>query len=106
MSYQASFYNKQSVRPYPDGRYLTASGEEFDEKATTAATLDQSVVKFKSNVTVKNPSTNKSVQVYVNDKGAPHGNSGNSKRVIDLTPAAFEKLGVSLSQGTQMVDIQ
>lgn len=72
----------------------TASGERFDNKKLTAA---HKKLPFGTNVKVTNPKTGKSVIVRINDRGPFIKN-----RVLDLSKAAFEKLG-DLKQGVMLV---
>ena len=63
---------------------LTASGENFDQQAMTAA---HKQLPFNSKVKVTNTTNNRSVVVRVNDRG-PFIRG----RIIDLTKHAFEQL--------------
>ena len=75
----------------------TASGEPYDRKAMTAA---HRTLPFGTTVKVTHLSNDKSVVVRINDRG-PHTKS----RVIDLSAAAAEKLGL-LDSGTARVRIE
>lgn len=66
---------------------LTANGERFDMHAMTAA---HRTLPFGTMVLVKNPATGKSVTVRINDRG-PYVKG----RIIDLSRAAAQKLGIS-----------
>jgi rare lipoprotein A len=66
--------------------YHTASGEQMDARAMTAA---HRTLPFGTKVTVVNRSNGRSVDVRINDRGPfVHG------RVIDLSPAAAQALKV------------
>lgn len=75
----------------------TASGEPYNRKAMTAA---HRTLPFGTTVKVTNLSNDKSVVVRINDRG-PH----TKNRVIDLSAAAAEKLGL-LDSGTARVRIE
>ncbi|MDA9981433.1 septal ring lytic transglycosylase RlpA family protein [Gammaproteobacteria bacterium] len=75
----------------------TASGELYNRKAMTAA---HRTLPFGTTVKVTNLSNDKSVVVRINDRG-PH----TKNRVIDLSGAAAEKLGL-LDSGTARVRIE
>ncbi|MDA8369999.1 MAG: septal ring lytic transglycosylase RlpA family protein [Nocardiopsaceae bacterium] len=83
---QASMYSE----PQP-----TASGEQFDPSAMTAA---HKTLPMDTMVQVTNPANNKSVTVRINDRG-PYIDG----RCLDLSTASFEKIA-SPSQG--VVDVQ
>jgi len=77
---QASWYGSQFAgRP-------TASGERFDPAELTAA---HRTLPFGSLVRVTHAGSGRSVVVRINDRGPFHGN-----RVIDLSRAAAEKIGI------------
>ncbi len=63
----------------------TASGDRFDKHALTAASNTRSLG---SEVFVLNPETGQVVKVTINDTGG-----FKAPRVIDLSEAAFEKIG-------------
>jgi rare lipoprotein A (peptidoglycan hydrolase) len=65
----------------------TASGEVFDKHKLTCA---HRTLPFGTEILVMNPATGKACTVTVTDRGPYHG-----KRVIDLSKAAAEKLGIS-----------
>ena len=73
----------------------TASGEKFDMYKFTCA---HKKLPFGTKVLVENPKTGKTVVVKVNDRG-PYAKG----RVMDLSRAAAEKLGILLG-GTAYVD--
>ncbi len=76
----------------------TASGERLDPRAFTAAHRHWS---FNSRVRVTNLANGRWVIVRVNDRGPfTHG------RVIDLTPAAAEAIGLTRKQGLVRVRIE
>jgi rare lipoprotein A len=75
----------------------TASGERFDMNALTAA---HRTLPLASYVRVTNTRNEKSVIVRINDRGPFH-----SGRIIDLSRAAAEVLGMQHS-GTTRVEIQ
>ncbi len=70
--------------PYFHGR-LTANGEIFDQNAMTAA---HKSLPFDTVLQVRNPKTNRSVVVRINDRGPYIG-----KRSLDLSKAAAQCLG-------------
>jgi rare lipoprotein A len=80
---KASYYGSQHHNK------LTASGERFNQGALTAA---HRTLPFDSKVRVTNTRTGKSVVVRINDRG-PFVRS----RVIDLSKAAFERIGSTRS---------
>lgn len=75
---------------------LTANGERYDVGKLTAA---HKKLPFGTRVLVTNTQTQKSVVVKINDRG-PFV----SERIIDLSPAAFEKIG-NLGQGVMSVKL-
>ena len=75
----------------------TASGERFDVKKLTAAHLKYPLG---TEVEVTNINTGKSVVVKINDRG-PYS----KKFIIDLSPAAAKKIGLSQHQGITKVRI-
>lgn len=76
---------------------LTASGETYDMNAYTAA---HKTLPFGTIVRVTNTSTNKSVDVKINDRG-PFVKG----RVIDLSYKSFSKIG-NVKKGTVPVKIE
>jgi rare lipoprotein A len=79
--------------------HKTASGELHDPKKMTAASR---TLPLGSKATVTNKQTGKSVDVRINDRGP----FGHSKRVIDLSPAAAQKLGLGPQTGTASVKVE
>lgn len=75
----------------------TASGEPYDKKAMTAA---HPSLPFGTRVKVTNLDNGKSVVVRINDRG-PH----TKKRIIDVSGAAAEKLGM-VDSGTARVRVE
>lgn len=75
---------------------LTANGEHYDIHQLTAA---HKHLPFGTKVLVTNLDTQQSVMVKINDRGP-----FKPKRIIDLSPAAFEKIGY-LGQGVLRVKI-
>jgi rare lipoprotein A len=69
----------------------TASGEPYDMFALTAA---HRTLPLRSYVEVTNLRNNRTVVVRINDRGPFHGN-----RVIDLSSAAAEELGIQGGSG-------
>jgi rare lipoprotein A len=69
----------------------TASGEPYDMFALTAA---HRTLPLRSYVEVTNVRNNRSVVVRINDRGPFHGN-----RVMDLSSAAAEELGIEGGSG-------
>jgi peptidoglycan lytic transglycosylase len=76
-----------SVYDYDRGGAKTASGERPDSKALTAA---HRTLPFGTRVKVTNKKNGRSVWVRINDRGP-----FKSGRIIDVTPAAAERLGFS-----------
>ncbi len=77
---EASYYGRRFAgRP-------TASGERFDPRQLTAA---HRTLPFGSRLRVTHARTGKSVVVRINDRGPFH-----SRRVIDLSRAAAERIGI------------
>ena len=98
---------------YPATGYPTASGAQYDPTAMTAAMQKSNVPNFGTRVKVKY--TDKcgethEIEVTVNDRG-PWQKDSNGKwvphadRIIDLTPTAFESLGVNKSVGVIPVTV-
>lgn len=81
----ASFYGNQF------NGAKTATGEIFKQKNFTAASNN---FKFHSWVKVTNLENNKSVIVRINDR--MHPKSAQKGRVVDLTKAAAQQLGIGL----------
>ena len=81
---------------YTDRR--TASGERFSAGALTAA---HKTLPLGSKAKVTHRGTGRSVVVRINDRG-PYVKG----RVIDLTPAAAAKIGLTKSQGIAKVRVE
>jgi len=81
---------------YTDRR--TASGERFSAGALTAA---HKTLPLGSKAKVTHLGTGRSVVVRINDRG-PYVKG----RVIDLTPAAASKIGLTKSQGIAKVRVE
>lgn len=75
---------------------LTANGERYDVHQLTAA---HKHLPFGTKVLVTNMDTHRSVVVKINDRGP-----FKPQRIIDLSPAAFEKIGY-LGQGVLRVKL-
>ena len=75
---------------------LTANGERYDVAKLTAA---HKKLPFGTRVLVTNVKNKKSVIVKINDRGPFVG-----KRIIDLSPAAFRRIG-KLKQGVMQVKL-
>ncbi len=93
-------YFKRGVASWYGPRFhgkTTANGEIFDTNAMTAASK---TLPLDSYVQVTNPENKTSVIVRINDRGPYVGN-----RVMDLSYAAAEKLGIHKS-GTGVVEIK
>lgn len=82
---QASWYSEKD----PGILKTTANNEIFDDSQLTAAMWD---VPFNQRVRVTNMDNGKSVVVRVNDRG-PHRRFVAQGRLIDLSKAAFAKIG-------------
>lgn len=76
----------------------TANGERFDPGAMTAA---HRKLPFGTWVEVRRPDTGRSVRVRVNDRGP----WGDAHRVIDLSHAAAQRLGM-LGEGKVRVELR
>jgi rare lipoprotein A len=76
----------------------TATGERFNKNALTAAHLH---LPLGSRVRVTSVETGKSVVVRINDRG-PYA----KKFILDMSPAAAQKIGLSAGKGTMAVKIQ
>ncbi len=74
----------------------TASGERFDQKALTAA---HKTLPFGTRVRVENLANGREVVVRINDRGP-----FSAKRIIDLSRAAAQKLGM-IASGTARVRV-
>lgn len=81
---------------YTDRR--TASGERFSAAALAAA---HRTMPFGSRVRVTNLKNGRTVVVRINDRG-PYTRG----RVIDLTPAAAERIGLTRRQGITKVRVE
>lgn len=57
-------------------------------------------------VLLRNPATGKEITVTVVDWCQCYGGSTGNERLIDLAPAAFKALGVSLSRGVQRIELR
>jgi len=107
----------QAVHPVPPGRLAatrgkgageglasiytdrrTASGERFSASALAAA---HRTMPFGSRVRVTNLKNGRTVVVRINDRG-PYTRG----RVIDLTPAAAERIGLTRRQGITKVRLE
>jgi rare lipoprotein A len=77
-----------------DYKGIVTSGERYDPKKFTAA---HRTLPFGTRVLVTDPATHRSVEVVVNDRGP-----FTSGRVIDLSYAAAEKLGMI---GRGLIDV-
>ncbi|CAI8728422.1 septal ring lytic transglycosylase RlpA family protein [Methylocaldum szegediense] len=75
----------------------TASGERYDRNGLTA--MHRSLP-FGTRIRVTNLSNNRSVEVRVNDRGAP-----TNKRLLDLSRRAAQKLGF-IKQGLAQVKLE
>ena len=80
---------------YSDHR--TASGERFSARALTAA---HRTLPFGTRVVVTAPRTGRSVVVRINDRG-PFVRG----RIIDLSPAAANQLGLTRKMGITKVEV-
>ncbi|MEO9236419.1 MAG: septal ring lytic transglycosylase RlpA family protein [Polyangiaceae bacterium] len=78
--------------------HKTASGERFDPTAMTAA---HRKLKLGTWVEVKRVDTGSSVRVRINDRGP----WGDDRRIIDLSRAAAEKLGI-VHDGVARVEVR
>jgi rare lipoprotein A len=76
----------------------TANGERFDPKAMTAA---HRRLPFGTWVDVRRPDTGRSIRVRINDRGP----WGDSRKVIDLSRAAAQELGI-VGQGVAPVELR
>ena len=85
----ASFYHEPQ---------MTASGERFNPNAMTAA---HRTLPLGSRVKVTNASSGKSVVVRINDRGPYAGG-----RIIDLSRAAAQSIGISSSAGLGRVRVE
>ncbi|MBK9070683.1 MAG: septal ring lytic transglycosylase RlpA family protein [Myxococcales bacterium] len=89
---KASYYGKRF-----HGR-KTASGERFDMHAMTAA---HRTLRFGTRVRVTHVGNGRSVVVRINDRGP----FGNGSRIIDLSQAAADALGM-IAQGIATVTLE
>jgi rare lipoprotein A len=76
----------------------TASGEKFNKNALTAAHLK---LPLGTNVRVTSMETGKSVVVRINDRGP-----FSQKYVLDMSPSAAQKIGLTMTKGTMNVKIE
>jgi rare lipoprotein A (peptidoglycan hydrolase) len=76
----------------------TANGERFDPKLMTAAHRH---LPFGTWVDVRRPDTGRSIRVRINDRGP----WGDSRKVIDLSQAAAQELGIA-SLGVAPVELR
>jgi len=81
----ASWYSRRS----PGVKRRTANNEKFNDRKMTCAMWG---VPFNHKVRVTNLRNGKSVTLRVNDRG-PHVRYVKKGRIIDLTKAAFAKIG-------------
>lgn len=77
---------------------MTASGERYDKRAMTAA---HRKLPFGTKVRVTHRRSGKSVVVRINDRGP----FGSKKRIIDVSEAAAEKLGI-IDEGVAPVRVE
>ena len=77
---------------------MTASGERYNKRAMTAA---HRKLPFGTKVRVTHRRSGKSVVVRINDRGP----FGSKKRIIDVSEAAAEKLGI-ISEGVAPVRVE
>ena len=77
---------------------MTASGERFNRRAMTAA---HRTLPFGSVVKVTHRRSGKSVKVRINDRGP----FGSKKRIIDISEAAAERLGI-VGEGVAPVTVE
>jgi rare lipoprotein A len=96
---KASFYQMGVASWYGPGFHgrKTASGEVFNQNKMTAA---HKTLPLGTRARVTDVDTGKSVQVTINDRG-PYA----KKRVIDLSKAAADQLGIT-RDGTTTVTIE
>lgn len=80
-----------------DGR-KTASGEPLDSTAMTAA---HKTLPIGTWILVHNLKTKEEVHVRINDRGPYH-----KKRILDLSSAAAEKIGLNTEMGTARIQIR
>jgi rare lipoprotein A len=85
----ASFYHEPQI---------TATGERFNKNELTAA---HKLIPLNSIVRVTNLRNNKSVVVRINDRGPYKGT-----RIIDLSQAAAEHIGISVEMGLGKVKVE
>ncbi len=77
---------------------MTASGERYDKRAMTAA---HRTLPFGTIVTVTHRRTRRAVTVRINDRGP----FGSKKRIIDVSEAAAERLGI-VDEGVAPVAVE
>lgn len=77
---------------------MTASGERYDKRGMTAA---HRTLPFGSIVKVTHRKSGRSVKVRINDRGP----FGSKKRIIDVSEAAAEKLGI-IDEGVAPVTVE
>ena len=77
---------------------MTASGERYNKRAMTAA---HRKLPFGTIVRVTHQRSGKSVTVRINDRGP----FGSKKRIIDVSEAAAEKLGI-IAEGVAPVRLE
>ncbi len=77
---------------------MTASGERYDKRGMTAA---HRTLPFGSMVRVTHRRTGRSVKLRINDRGP----FGSKKRIIDVSEAAAEKLGI-IDEGVAPVTVE
>ena len=94
------FGNATFYAPYFDGR-LTASGQIFDPNKAIAAHRSYP---FGTVVRVTCLRNRRSVNVVIVDRG-PYGKNHRQGAIIDLSPAAAEKLGI-MSSGRAPVKLE
>lgn len=94
---KASWYSRQD----PGINKHTANNEIFDDTDLTCAIWG---VAFNRHIRVTNLDNGKSIIVRVNDRG-PHQRFVRTGRIIDLTKAAFSRLGAT-KKGLINVEIE
>lgn len=91
-------YESAKATWYSLPKRFTASGERHNPNAMTVA---HKTLPFHTIVEMCNPINGRAIKVRVNDRG-PYDKNVPAKK-FDLSPRAFQALGVSLAQG--VVDI-
>src|SRR5690554_1375344 len=81
-----TLFATKGVASWYDTGHITANGDPFNPNSLSAAHKE---LKFGSIVRVHNLDNNKTVDVYINDRG-PYVDG----RIIDLTPLAAKALGM------------